>query len=113
MLFKLKSITKEKDFKEIARKGRIASSQEITLKVLKSDIEDNRFGIVISKKVSKKAIERNKLKRQIKEIIKLELKSLKNGHSILILVSPRMIGKEYNEIKEILLKLFKKANLYA
>ncbi len=112
MSLKLHTITKERNFKEIAKKGRAVRNGEITLKILKNENEYNSFGIVISTKVSKLATKRNQLKRRIKEIIRDDLKNQKIGYKVMILISPKVLEKEYSEIKESILGLFNKAGLY-
>ncbi len=57
-----------------------------------------RFGISVSQKVSKKAVTRNLLKRQIKAALRLLLPQIASGWSIVIGVRPSAQGCEYAEI---------------
>ncbi|MBC7074049.1 ribonuclease P protein component [Candidatus Parcubacteria bacterium] len=70
-----------------------------------------KCAILVSKKVFKKAIERNKLKRRIREIARLECKKFKKG-AILIFVALPGIKNDFYFLKETIQRLFQKANLY-
>ena len=115
MLPKKNRLVKQTDFKLLAQKGRGYYSPFFTLKVLKDSggpiFGHSLFGIVISARVSKKAVVRNRLKRQIAEIIRLRLDGLKPGYKIMILAKPILVGKEYLQIKEQLEKYLTQAKI--
>jgi len=100
MLAKPYRLTKEKDFQKIFKSGKSLFSTILRLKVLPNSLSLSRFAIVVSGKVSKKAIIRNRLKRQISEVIRLNLNSIKKGYDIVVIVKPDMIGKSYEEIEK-------------
>ena len=66
-----------------------------------------QFGISISQKISKKAIVRNYLKRQIKSVIRIFLPKIVSGYQIVIVVKKQIQGCQYSillrEIKELLI----------
>jgi ribonuclease P protein component len=113
MLVKRLRLVKEKDFKKIFKLGKSFYTKIFRTKVLANELDFNRYGIVISTKVSKKATERNKLKRQIRAVIKEFDKKLITGFDLVIVVSPLALNQEYKFIKSELermlftLKLFK------
>jgi len=73
----------------------------------------NRFGVIISKKIDKRAVVRNRIKRLIYSIIEELYKNIKPGYDIIILIRKNAVGKTrkdfYLAIKEMFLKegLFK------
>jgi ribonuclease P protein component len=69
------------------------------------------FGISISKKVSKKAVVRNRLKRQIKGVIRTYLPKIKPGWRIVIVVRPKAIECKYEHFLRELEELFKQAKI--
>ncbi len=112
MLAKPNRLTKETDFKLLARTGRPFYSFLFTVKVApRAALPLSRFGIVISAKVSKKATVRNKLKRQLTEIIRLNLKKIKTGRDVMILVKAASLGKSYQELEAGLAEVFDQARL--
>jgi ribonuclease P protein component len=129
----LHTLTKESDFKKVAKNGRPFFASEMAIKVLPNNLEYNRYGIVVNTKVDKRAVVRNKIQRRIRYIIRSwalvsNLRPQKNvsnagrwspdlrpdnKHSdILILTRPEIKKLDYKEIKEKLEGLFKKARLF-
>lgn len=49
-----------------------------------------RFGVIVSNKVSKSAVKRNKIKRTIFDFIRLKEYHLRTGKDILVIVSPQV-----------------------
>lgn len=113
MLAKQSRLVKEKDFKKIFKRGKASYAKIFNIKVLANELKINRYGIVISAKVSKKSVERNKLKRQFREILKEFDKKLARGFDLVIIVFPAALNQDYklikNELEKVLvaLKLFK------
>lgn len=62
-------------FKNLFKKGVIVDSQYFSIKYVKGNKEDFKISIIVPKKVSLKAVERNLLKRRFLSIV-LEEKSL-------------------------------------
>lgn len=69
------------------------------------------FGISISKKVSKKAVVRNRLKRQIKGVIRSYLQEIEPGWKIIITVKPQAIKCKYEHFLRELEELLKQAKI--
>lgn len=105
---KKKNIVKEKkDFDRAFKLKKQIKSKYAFLYTY--DTKDNyRFGICVSKKLGN-AVVRNKLKRQVKDIIdksKLHFKS----KDYIIILKKSAVGTEYLKLKEDLVKLLKKSN---
>ncbi len=58
----------------------------------------NRFGVIISKKIDKRAVVRNRIKRLIYSIIEELYKNIKPGYDILILTRKNAVGKTREEL---------------
>lgn len=103
-------LKKQKDFESIFKNGRGFSEGSLYLKVNKNDLKSSRFGFVVSKKFSKKAVDRNRIKRILREIVKEKIDQTKKGLDVAIIVNP---GAEanYQELKKTIYKLFKKSKL--
>ena len=96
---------KKKEFEAVFRKGKTKAGKLVFLKILKNNQDDNRFGVVVSKKISKKAVNRNKIKRRLRETIRQA--HIKPGLNIIIIAKPEIIDKNYQDIKNELEDLFK------
>jgi len=82
---RLKSRT---DFLKVSRYGKFFSFDSVNVKVLANDLEFSRLGISIGIKFSKKAVERNRAKRQIREIFRKKADLVKAGFDIVVMLKP-------------------------
>ncbi|MDO9399288.1 MAG: ribonuclease P protein component [bacterium] len=98
MSVKIRSLTKDKDFDRIFKQGRSCYGQIIGLKVLANELGQNRLGVIISRKVSKKAVERNKFKRRVKEVFRLQADKTITGYDILVIA---LSGAKKNALRRI------------
>ncbi len=101
MLPKKHRLVKKKDFEKVWKNGRFFFKEAIGFKVLKNNLNISRFGFVVGTKVSKKAVQRNKVKRQLREIIRSKIELIKLGYDFLIIALPKILEKDYWEIEEI------------
>jgi ribonuclease P protein component len=106
MLPKNNRIRKKKDFEKIFKNSKNFKNSIFILKAVKNDLGLNRFGFVISQKVSKKAVVRNKVRRRLTEIMKIEINNIflgtqiKNGVDLVLIGLPGIEKKEFFEMKE-------------
>ncbi|MDD4607180.1 MAG: ribonuclease P protein component [Patescibacteria group bacterium] len=111
MLAKPFRLTKRKDFENIWQKGKGRLDQFLGIKFLANDLENSRFAFIVSLKISKKAVQRNKVKRQLREIIRLNLDKIKPGYDIIINTRPGILKLTYQELDQTLIDLLKKLKL--
>lgn len=100
----------KKDFENIFKKGKGFKESFLYLKTVKNNLEYSRFGFIVGKNFSKKAVNRNKIKRQLREIVKESIIGLKNGTDCVFVVLPGAVSN-YDKLKKIVNKLLKKASL--
>lgn len=94
------------------KSGQTFRSRSFLIKTFTSNLEFNRFGVVISKKVDKRASKRNQIKRMLLDETKdFILQNNTPKLEVLIIVSPNMIktGKTdiIEELKDLLQKIIK------
>lgn len=90
---------KGKEINGVKKKGKLYRNKLFGVIVLKtSEKKDTRFGFVISKKVSKLATERNRIKRALYESLRHNIKYIKKGTDMVFLVKPEISKKSTNEI---------------
>lgn len=104
-------LKKEKDFERVARFGRSQKQGFLVLKFIKNGENMTRFGISVSKKVSKKAVVRNKIKRRISALARRKIGGILEGLDIFFLVLPGFEKLNFAEIDEIINELLKKAKI--
>jgi len=111
MLSKINRLSSNREFQNIYRKGRSNTSPYFSVTVLPNRLGINRFGIVVSKKVAKKAVDRNRIKRQSREIIANLNKNVRNKqYDIIVSVRNNALNAKYDTLKSDLETLLQKSN---
>ncbi|BAK81907.1 ribonuclease P protein component [Candidatus Arthromitus sp. SFB-rat-Yit] len=107
---KVYKIKKNFDFRIVYNRGKSYSSKLFILYIYKNkkNLEINRLGISISKKVGKSVL-RNKIRRYVYEIYRLNLYKLKTGYDIVFIVRVAAKDKNYSEVEKSINKLFNKS----
>lgn len=111
MLPNLNRLKKKKDFEKVFKLGKGVKQDFIALKLNRNGLENSRFGLVVSLKVSKKAVVRNKVKRRLREIIRARIKDIKKGFDVALIALPGSDTKDFEETKKLIEKLFKKVRI--
>lgn len=101
-------VVNKEDFDKISRNGKVFYCDFFMVKVLRNDLGFNRFAVVVSKKVSLKAVVRNGVKRKIREALRRNVGVLPEGCDVVVCVNRSVLGKGFEEIEEKLRECFKK-----
>lgn len=74
-----------------------------------------RIAVSVGLKFSKKAVERNRMKRQLQEIVREFLKGsqLKSGYYIMIMPEKKLSERSFAEIRQELELLLNKINIFS
>lgn len=73
MLSKINRISNKRLIDRLGRKGSVYKTTHFVFKYLPSNVSDSKFAIAISKKVAPRAVDRNKLRRQLMESLRIHL----------------------------------------
>ncbi len=111
MLAKENRLVKTKDFENVFKRGKFFAEDFINLKVASNNLDISRFGFIVGLKVSKKAVRRNRVKRRIREIIRLRLDKIKKGFDVVIMTKPEIVDKNYKEIERVMNNILMKSKL--
>ncbi len=85
------------------------SAPEFVLKERKNELLRNRFGIVVSKKIDKRAVVRNKIKRIFRDALVNLNKNMTVGHDMLFIVRAGVLKKTKEETQGIIKNVIEKA----
>ena len=80
--------------------GKTINTPLFNLKISESGEEETKFGFVVSKKVSKKAVLRNKTKRVLQEAAREVLDTMTTGKNIIIYAKTTFTYKDTEEVKK-------------
>lgn len=109
MLAQANRLKKKKDFENVFKNGKGFKENLLYLKVVKNNLDCSRIGFVVGKNFSKKAVERNRIKRRLREIV--QEKKIGKNLDLIIVVMPKC-PDGFEELRETVQKLFKKAKIY-
>lgn len=76
-----------------------------------SPLPQPRFGFIVSKKVSGKAIKRNRIKRQVRSVIEQLLPRISPGYDILFIVHKTSLEAPREVLEEQILQFLTKKGL--
>ena len=113
MLSKEHRLRLEKDIKALFAKGRSVFGIYTGIRYRPNKLALSRFAIVIGTKVSKRAVVRNRLRRQFRSIIYKHLVEIKPGFDVVLMVKKEAIGKKSKELEtEFIQTLKRKSPLF-
>ena len=110
-------LKRRSNFQSIYKKGIRRSSRHFILRALRADSNsssktiETKIGISVSRKVSKKAVERNRIKRLIRAVFRRLLPRIKSPWLIVIVVKPEVKECNYEHFLRELEKLLIKAEI--
>ncbi|KKU09957.1 MAG: Ribonuclease P protein component [Candidatus Woesebacteria bacterium GW2011_GWB1_45_5] len=99
MLAKKSRLTGVKNFKNVEERGEIYQSQNFGVaRVKRGDEEPSRFAFVVSTKISKDAVDRNRFKRTMSEAVRLSSIDIKNGFDVVFLAKTSIVRTPTSEL---------------
>jgi len=104
-------LRRQKDFDRAYKQGQRIFGPIFNLIFLKNDLAVSRFGIVVGKKSEKLATRRNRIKRQLRHLIRANLARIKPGRDIVISIKANALAKTYVEMEKEVYGMLKKAGL--
>lgn len=92
------SIKKNREFRIVYNNGKSLANKYLIMYVLENHLEDNRFGVSVSKKVGNSVV-RHRITRVIREIIRLNEINSKVKYDIVIIARKDIVDKKYDKIE--------------
>lgn len=99
MLESEKRLKNSRDFKRVYQKGSFFSVHLFSLNSLLNRSSFTRVGIVVNKKVAKKAVDRNRVKRQFREATRHFYGVLPKGYDVIITIKAPALAATFQEIE--------------
>ena len=106
-LNKKNRLKKKKDFEGVFKGGKAVRGNFLFAKYLKNDLGFPRFAFIVSSKVSKKAVVRNRIRRVLSDISRTRLKEIGPVDAILI-ADKRIIEAPREKIEQDLESILRK-----
>ena len=104
------SLKENRGFRRLYAKGRSAVSPTMVLYCRKNGRRENRLGLTTGTKLGH-AVVRNRVRRRLREIYRLQEHRLSPGYDIVVVARVRAVYSRYAELERDFLRLAKKLQL--
>ncbi len=123
MIPKVNRLTKKSDFDILFKEGRFIAGSLTNLKIWRIEPDkyprrgyartDLKIGFVVGVKIHKNAVIRNRLKRQMREVVRLLLKTggVRAGFMAAIMAKSGMVGTDYAMIEKSVLDVLRRGSV--
>lgn len=107
MLAKKFRLTGARNFTRIQKEGKVFQSANFGIAYVKrGDSEASKFGFIVSTKIAKDAVDRNRFRRAMSEAVRIDSIDLVNGYDVVFLAKTSIARVSTAEImKEVRLSL--------
>lgn len=101
------------DFQRVRNVGQSVVNRWLVLVWAPNQLEHSRFGFAVGKKLGK-AVQRNKIKRRLREQLRLHLQAdhLRSGIDVIVIARHAAKDADYNTLRRALNQLLSRARLW-
>ena len=103
-------IKKNLEYKAVYNCNKSFSDYNIVVFIKKNNELSNRYGFTSAKKI-KNAVDRNRIRRRLKEIVRLNEDKIVTGYDIVFMARVNAINADYKELEKSFYKVLKRSNL--
>lgn len=110
-LLRLERITKTREFKEALKNGIAYRGKTLNLSIAQNNCGISRIGICLRRENFKLAAQRNKLRRYLKEMFRLNKHIFKKGYDIIAIPKRGCVNLTFSELRDDFIETVKKAGI--
>jgi ribonuclease P protein component len=98
------------DFVRLRQHGQTRTHALMILSLLPNDLPHNRYGFIVSKQIGSAPV-RNRVRRLLRESVRLAHPRLKTGYDLVLIARRPLVGKPYAIVDRTINELFRQAGL--
>jgi ribonuclease P protein component len=103
-------LKRNEDFARLRREGRAYRSPLFLMNAVANTVGHNRYGFVTGKRLGK-AVRRNRVRRLIREAVRLFHPRLRAGYDVVFIAHPPAVGQPFDVIQRTVIELLTQAKL--
>lgn len=111
-MFSRKHTLNTEDFEKTMAQGQSFISRFFYLKVFKNNTGKTKAGVAVSKKLVDKITTRNRYKRILRHILKINLPNLEAGYNVILIAKPNIKGEKFKSLSEDAKYLLQKTKIF-
>ena len=104
------SIKQNSDFRRIYARGKSAVSPCVVIYCRKNRLSINRVGFTVSRKMGK-AVVRNRVRRRLREIMRLNQNCLEQGYDLILVARTRAVEADFRRLEADVLRCCERLHL--
>lgn len=102
-------LRKKEEVNLVFKTGRSISAPEFAFRFLPNSLPETRIAVLVGVKLSKKAVDRNRIKRRLREVARLNLTKIPPGFDLLIIArNSKLLEIDFTELTAKFLSLVAK-----
>ncbi len=107
-------LRKALDFQRVRQQGRSVGTSLLTLGWVANDLALCRCGYIVGKRVGKSAVARNRVKRRLREILRLQIKAgqVTPGYDLVLIARAGAAQATYQQLAADVTHLLRRAHLW-
>lgn len=98
------------DFQRLRRDGLVKRHPDLLLSYIPNNLPHNRYGFITAKRLGK-AVVRNRIRRLLREAVRLHHPQVKPGYDMVFIARPAIVGKPFDYIQRIVYELSRRAGI--
>jgi ribonuclease P protein component len=102
-------IRRKSDFLALRQRGTSRAHPLLVLRAVPNALDYTRFGFVVSKRVSMKAVDRNRVRRRLRDIVRRA--SVREGWDQLLIARKPIVEADFQTIRRVVLDLERRLDL--
>ncbi len=112
MFAKKYRLTGRSVLEEVKKEGSLYQADSFGILVRKgAEDRPSRFAFIVSTKISKTAVDRNKAKRRLREAVRQNIEKVVNGYDVIFLAKKKTLERRSEEITSEVEKVFRESGL--
>jgi ribonuclease P protein component len=103
-------LSSPEDFASLQGQGAVRSNPLLVVRIRRTDLEETRFGLSTGRKLGG-AVVRNKVRRRLREILRVMAPSFQPGWDVLIIARPPVVAADYRALTGALHNLLRRGGV--